>query len=256
MKDEAFIRIENLSVAFRRGRRAFAALSGVSLTIARGEAVGIVGESGSGKTTLVRALLGLQRPADGSVQIEGRSVSDWLRRDAAAFRRRIQMVFQDPYGSLQPRMRIGDALAEVVRVHRLVPAKAVEAAVSELLRAVGLDSAYAGRYPHECSGGQRQRIGLARALATRPDILVADEPVSALDVSVQASILNLLKDLQRDRGLTLVLVAHDLAAVRYVCDRVVVMQRGRIVEAGASDAVLSRPSHPYTQALLAAVPEI
>ncbi len=250
------IRVEGLTVRFRRGRHAVAALEDVSLSIERGESVGIVGESGSGKTTLVRTLLGLQRPGGGSVDFEGRSISEWLRRDAPAFRRRMQMVFQDPYGSLNPRMRVGAALAEVLRVHRLARGGLVGGAVSDLLRVVGLDAEYADRYPHECSGGQRQRVGLARALATHPEVLIADEPVSALDVSVQAQVLNLLKDLQRERGLTLVFVAHDLAAVRYVCDRVIVMQRGRIVEHGPAEAVLREPAHPYTQGLLAAVPEL
>ncbi|HMP74691.1 MAG TPA: ATP-binding cassette domain-containing protein [Kiritimatiellia bacterium] len=253
---ESFIEVDDLHVAFRRGRMRVAALQGIGLSIARGEAVGIVGESGSGKTTLARVLLGLEKPTAGTACFDGKPVATWLRDSRAAYRRRIQMVFQDPYGSLNPRLTIGSALAEVLRVHRLVSRAEEADAVARLLGAVGLDPGYANRYPHEFSGGQRQRIGIARALATRPEVLIADEPVSALDVSVQAQVLNLLKDLQRERGLTLLLIAHDLAAVRYVCDRVVVMHRGCIVEQGLADQVLQAPTHPYTQSLLAAVPEI
>ncbi|MCO5060911.1 MAG: ATP-binding cassette domain-containing protein [Kiritimatiellae bacterium] len=252
----ALLEARGLGVTFRRGRRRVEALSDVGIAIGRGESVGIVGESGSGKTTLARVFLGLQEATAGDVLLEGRSIGDWVRRDRAAFRRRVQMVFQDPYGSLNPRLSIGSALAEVLRVHRLVHRGEEMAAVAELLRSVGLDSRYADRFPHEFSGGQRQRVGIARALATRPEVLIADEPVSALDVSVQAQVLNLLRDLQRERGLTLLLIAHDLAAVRYVCDRVVVMHEGRVVEAGESAQVLDRPVHPYTKGLLAAVPEL
>lgn len=253
---EPFIATDHLRVAFKRGRRSVDALAGVSVSIQRGEAVGLVGESGSGKTTLARVLLGLQKPASGAATIEGRSIADWLQKDRSAFRRRIQMIFQDPYGSLNPRLTIGSALAEPLRVHRLVSRGAESAAVSKLMEMVELDPALATRYPHEFSGGQRQRIGIARALATQPEILIADEPVSALDVSVQAQVLNLLKRLQRENNLTLLLIAHDLAAVRYVCDRVVVLYHGEVVEQGPVTEVLKSPCCPYTQTLLASVPEV
>lgn len=253
---DSLMAIEELRVSFRRGAHRVDALQGITLGVQRGESLGIVGESGSGKTTIARVLLGLERATSGSATFEGVAISEWLRSRRAQFRRRVQMIFQDPFGSLNPRLAVGSALTEVLRVHHLVPRAEEGSAVAELLCSVGLDPGYADRYPHEFSGGQRQRIGIARALATRPDVLMADEPVSALDVSVQAQVLNLLKDLQRARGLTLVLIAHDLAAVRYVCDRVIVMHRGRIVEQGPSEQVLCAPSHPYTQALLAAVPEV
>jgi ABC-type glutathione transport system ATPase component len=181
-KQSMLIEADNLRVEFRRGGRRVQALDGVSLSVARGEAVGVVGESGSGKTTLARVLLGLETPASGTVRFDGKPVAAWLRDARAAYRRRIQMVFQDPYGSLNPRLTVGSALSEVLRVHRLAARAEEAAAVAKLLEAVGLDPAYADRYPHEFSGGQRQRIGIARALATRPEVLIADEPVSALDV--------------------------------------------------------------------------
>ncbi len=250
------IDVRGVCVEFNRRAQCVKALDDVRLAISRGESVGLVGESGSGKTTLARVLLGLQTPTSGDVFLEGRSIGAWLRNERAAFRRRVQMVFQDPYGSLNPRLSVGSALAEVLRVHGLASRAEESGAVAGLLNTVGLDAAYAERYPHEFSGGQRQRIGIARALATQPEVLIADEPVSALDVSVQAQVLNLLRDLQRERGLTLLLIAHDLAAVRYVCDRVVVLFGGRVVEEGRADRVLENPEHPYTRSLLAAVPEI
>jgi len=246
----------NATVVFGRGAHTVRALDGVTLSVNAGEVVGLVGESGSGKSTLARALLGLQPLAGGEVRFDGRAVDAWMRKDPAGFRRRAQMIFQDPYGSLNPRQTIGAALAEVLQVHRLGGAADRPRRVAELLRQVGLDPAYAPRYPHEFSGGQRQRIGIARALALEPAVLIADEPVSALDVSVQVQILNLLKDLQRERGLTLLFIAHDLAAVRYLCDRLYVLHRGRVVESGHAAEVYARPAHAYTQALLAAVPDV
>jgi ABC-type oligopeptide transport system ATPase subunit len=250
------ISFENVSVVYRRGAATVRALDGISLRIRSGESVGIVGESGSGKTTLARALTGLAQPTSGEVRVEGRSVSDWLRAERRTFRRRVQMIFQDPYGSLNPRLTVRQTLAEVLRVHRLVPRGAEDARIGALLRAVGLDPSCADRHPHEFSGGQRQRIGIARALAVEPSLLIADEPVSALDVSVQAQVLNVLRDLHASRGLTLLLIAHDLAAVRYVCERIVVMHRGRIVEDGSADEVLEAPRHEYTRQLLDAVPSL
>ncbi len=254
--DPAQISVDALSVLYRRGGHTVRALDNVSLAIHGGEAVGIVGESGSGKTTMARVLTGLVSPTTGSARIEGRTIADWLRSDPMRFRRRVQMIFQDPYGSLNPRLTVRQTLAEALQVHRIVPRGAEGERIVELMRAVGLDPSYADRYPHEFSGGQRQRIGIARALAVDPAILIADEPVSALDVSVQAQVLNVLRDLHAARGLTLVLIAHDLAAVRYVCRRIIVMHRGRIVEEGTSDAICENPRDDYTRQLLAAVPSL
>ena len=252
----ALIRSAEATVLFGRGDTAVRALDGVTIDVARGEVVGLVGESGSGKSTLARALLGLQPLAGGEVLFAGRPVAAWLRESPAGFRRKVQMVFQDPYGSLDPRQRVGDALAEVLRVHRIGSAADRSDRVAGLLRQVGLDADHAPRYPHEFSGGQRQRIGIARALALEPEVLIADEPVSALDVSVQVQILNLLKDLQREQSIALLFIAHDLAAVRYLCDRLYVMQRGRVVEEGNASEVYTRPRHAYTRTLLAAVPDV
>ena len=236
-------------------RRVFSALDGVSLRVAPGERVGLVGESGSGKTTLAKTLIGLERPSSGRVEVDGQALDTLDDARLAQFRRQVQMVFQDPMGSLNPRLTVGAAIGEVLAVHRVVPRAERNQRVADLLATVGLDSAYAGRYPHEFSGGQRQRIGIARALALEPHLLIADEPVSALDVSVQAQVLNLLSDLCDARQMALLLVAHDLAVVNYVCRRVVVMYLGRVVESGPVEQVFGAPMHPYTAALRAAVPD-
>lgn len=239
----------------RNAERIHRALDGVSLRFEHGDRVGLVGESGSGKTTLAKTLIGLEKPSAGEVRVEGQLLKGFDRQALAGFRRRVQMVFQDPLGSLNPRMTVGGAVGEVLSVHQVVPRAERAGRVADLLETVGLDASYAGRYPHEFSGGQRQRIGIARALAVEPELLIADEPVSALDVSVQAQVLNLLSDLCDSRRMGLLLVAHDLAVVNYVCRRVVVMYLGRIVEEGPVAQVFGQPAHPYTVALRAAVPD-
>jgi len=232
------------------------ALNDVSLTIHRGITLGIVGESGSGKSSLARCLLGLESLESGRIMYEGRDIATHSHAQWRHFRRKVQMVFQDPYNSLNPRLTIGKCLAEVLRVHRVVPESEMMNRVDMLLNSVGLSMAMFNRYPHELSGGQRQRVGIARALSLGPDVIIADEPVSALDVSVQAQILNLLKKLVDETGITLILIAHDLAVVRYICREVVVMKEGVVVETGSAENVIDRPQHPYTKTLLAAVPDI
>ncbi len=231
------------------------AVDGVSFELGRGETLGLVGESGCGKSTVGRTILRLQEPTGGKAFFEGTDVFALERAALRQLRRRMQIIFQDPYGSLNPRMRVGDAVAEGIEIHRLATGAEVKRRVGALLEEVGLDPTYARRYPHEFSGGQRQRIGIARALAVEPAFIVCDEPVSALDVSVQAQVLNLLADLQRRRDLSYLFIAHDLAVVRQVAQRVAVMYLGRIVEEGFTEALLARPSHPYTVALLSAAPE-
>lgn len=236
-------------------KRTLTAVAGVSLSLGEGERLGIVGESGSGKTTLGKALLALESLAGGSVRFRGGDVHALRGAARQAFRRGAQMVFQDPMGALNPRMKVGATLGEVLAVHRLVPRHARRARVLELLEQVGLNADYADRYPHEFSGGQRQRVGIARALALDPALIVADEPVSALDVSVQAQVLNLIRDLSEARRMACILIAHDLAVVQYVCRRTVVMYGGRVVEAGLTGDVLGHPRHPYTRILKAAAPD-
>ncbi len=227
------------------------AVDGVSFTINEGETVGLVGESGCGKTTLGRTILKLYEPTTGEILFDGRNISG----TNGSFRRQAQMIFQDPYGSLNPRMTVGDIVGEALRVHKLCSGNVPER-VAELLAAVGLSPEHMRRYPHEFSGGQRQRIGIARALAVEPKFIVCDEPVSALDVSVQAQIVNLLQELQERLKLTYLFIAHDLAVVEHISDRVLVMYLGRIVEEAEAGELLANPLHPYTQALISAVPTI
>ena len=236
-------------------------VEGVSFAIARGETLGLVGESGSGKSTVARMLLRLIEPTAGSVSFDGVDVLAAGPGELRHMRRRMQIVFQDPYAALNPRMRVRDIVAEPFAIHRNELATelrvvSVDQRVSELMKAVGLDASALPRYPHEFSGGQRQRINIARALALRPELLVLDEPVSALDVSVGAQIINLLRDLQREFGLTYLFISHSMPLVRYLCTRVAVMQRGRLVEIGECDQVCARPVQEYTRQLIAATPEI
>lgn len=251
---------KDISVSFRRrDGSVLEALAGVSLEVGDHEAVGLVGESGSGKTTFARVLCGLQKPGGGSVTLDGRDVTALSVRERLAVsggRSSLQMIFQDAVGALNPRMRVRDALAEVLRVHGICRAREADGEVARLLGLVGVPQSLAGRFPRELSGGQCQRVCIARALALRPGLLIGDEPVSALDVSVQARILRLLGDLREKSGLSMLLITHDLAVVSAVCDRVCVLEKGRLVEQGAPAEVFASPRHPYTRRLLAAVPRV
>ena len=239
---------------FGRARARVHAVEGVSLAIRAGETLGLVGESGCGKSTLGRLMLRLLEPTSGDVLFDGRSLLTLSPRELRAMRRQMQIIFQDPYGSLNPRMRVASIVGEGLAIHRLGTRRERRARVAELLELVGLPPDAGGRYPHEFSGGQRQRIGIARALAVGPRFIVADEAVSALDVSIQAQILNLLQDLQQRLGLTLLFIAHDLRVVEHMSDRVAIMYLGRIVECGPREEIYRNPRHPYTRTLLSAVP--
>ncbi len=258
------LEVQNLRVHFPVKQGVFARVRGhvravddVSLTVAAGETVGLVGESGCGKTTLGRAVIRLVEPTGGTIRFEGEDLTRLRGAALRAKRRHFQMIFQDPFSSLNPRLTVGESIGEALDLHRLTPTReARRQRIGELLAGVGLDAAHAERFPHEFSGGQRQRIGIARALAVEPRLIVCDEPVSALDVSVQAQVVNLLQDLQRGRGLAYLFISHDLAVVEHLSHRIVVMYLGRIVEVGPAKELCRTPRHPYTQALISAVPVV
>ena len=258
---EVLIKVSNLKKhfpirrgVFRRQVGAVQAVDGISFNIYKGETLGLVGEGGCGKSTAGRTILQLLTPTDGKVYFGDEDLTSLNRSDLRRKRRHMQMIFQDPYASLNPRMQVGSIIGEPLQIHGLGNAASRKERVQELLSLVGLNPYFVKRYPHEFSGGQRQRIGIARALATNPSFIVADEPISALDVSIQAQVVNLLDDLKSELGLTYLFIAHDLSMVRYISDRVAVMYLGRIVEMGIRDEVYDHPLHPYTQALLSAIP--
>lgn len=255
---ENLLTVRDLRKSFRVGKKQLAALDGIDLDLGRGETLGLVGESGCGKSTLARTLMMLERPDSGSVTFDGIDPFGLRGAELLKFRRRVQMVFQDPYASLNSRMTAGDIIAEPWRTHKSLHPnrKDREMRVRGLLDMVGLGAKAAGKYPQEFSGGQRQRIGIARALALNPDVIICDEPVSALDLSVQAQVLNLLNDLQQELGISYIFISHDLSVVRHVADRVTVMYLGHMIESGRTEDVYQNPRHPYTAALMSAAPKL
>lgn len=255
MSDAPLVNVRGLTKHFGKAPALVHAVEDVSFEIARGEVVGLVGESGSGKSTIGRLILRALDLTAGAVAFEGREIGGLSQRDLRPLRRRMQMVFQDPFASLNPRLRVKDIIGEALDAHGLAQGQARLKRIGELLEIVGLEAQHANRFPHEFSGGQRQRIGIARALAVEPDLIVADEPVSALDVSVQAQVLNLLQGLRQRFGMAMLFISHDLDVIELMCDRIVVLYLGRIMEVGPAEEVCRHPRHPYTQALLAASPK-
>ena len=256
MSTEAILKVSGLRVSFPTGKgRTVQALRGVDFELRRGEVLGLVGESGCGKSTLARAVMQLHRPQAGRVQLLGREITGLSEKALRPLRPEMQMVFQDPYASLNPRSNIGSILTEPQLAHGLIKPEEADERCAELLDMVGLAASAATKYPHEFSGGQRQRIAIARALALKPSVLIADEPVSALDVSIQAQIINLLQDLVAKLNLSMIFIAHDLSVVKHISDRIAVMYLGRMVELGEATRVIEQPSHPYTRALVASIPK-
>ena len=252
---QALIEVRNLKQYYHQDHTVVKAVDDVSFTVQAGETFGLVGESGSGKSTIGRAIVNLYQPTDGQILYQGKALSDLSKGERLDYNKDVQMIFQDPYASLNPRMKVQDIVAEGMEFHGLVASKSErDAKVAELLASVGLSPEHALRYPHEFSGGQRQRIGIARALAVEPKFIVCDEPISALDVSIQAQIINLLQGLQEERGLTYLFIAHNLAMVKYFSDRIGMMYRGRMVELAPAEVLYEQPLHPYTQSLLSAIP--
>lgn len=261
MENSNLIEIKNLckyfeqKKAFPFGKKSFLkAVDDVSLEIKKGETLGLVGESGCGKTTLGRTILKLYESTSGEIKYDGKNIENLNFKEISPFRKKIQMIFQDPYASLNPRQTVGDIIGEPMEIHNLYSQKDIPKKVLEILELVGLNSSHLSRYPHEFSGGQRQRIGIARALACNPEFIVCDEPISALDVSIQAQIVNVLEELQEKLGLTYLFIAHDLSMVKHISDRVGIMYLGKLVEIAPSDSIYEKPLHPYTKALLSAIP--
>jgi len=254
MTHQELLMVEHLIKYFPSSAGPIRAVDGISFSVEEGETLGVVGESGCGKTTLGNVLLRLEEPTSGSAFFEGKNIFKIEKAGMKEFRRKVQIIFQDPFASLNPRMKIGEIIGEPILVHGLADRRQTKEQVADLLKIVGLDTSHANRYPHEFSGGQRQRIGIARALAVQPRLIVCDEPVSALDVSIQAQIINLLKDLQYSRKLTYLFISHDLSVVRHISDRVFVMYLGKIMELADKKELFANPLHPYTIALLSSVP--
>lgn len=242
-------------IIFSKQVAAVQAVSGINFTVKEGETLGLVGESGSGKTTVGRTIIRLLEPTSGEVIFDGKNIFNLSKQEMREIRKDIQIIFQDPYGSLNPRMTVGDIIGEPLHIHNIAKGSARDRRVRELLEEVGLSAFHARRFPHEFSGGQRQRIGIARALAVNPRLIICDEPVSALDVSIQAQVINLLQDLQEEYNLTYLFIAHDLSVVKHISDRVAVMYLGKLMELADKDELYRNPKHPYTQALLSAIPE-
>ena len=254
-KKEVLIEVKDLKKYFKVDKNAvLKAVDGVSFNIYKGETLGLVGESGCGKTTCGKTVMGLYQATGGEVLFQGKDIHSLNKKEKKEFTKKAQIIFQDPYSSLNPRMTVGDIIGEGLDIHQIVQGKEREEKIYELLETVGLNKEHASRFPHEFSGGQRQRIGIARALAIEPEFIVCDEPISALDVSIQAQVVNLLIELQKQKGLTYLFIAHDLSMVKHISDRVAVMYLGNMVEYAASDELYNKPMHPYTEALLSAIP--